>query len=57
MKILSERPRDIADAEGIVRRRVKELDRSYLEPRIGELASALEKPDIVERWRHWTSDR
>ena len=32
------------------------LDRNYLEPRIGELASALEKPDI-ERWRHWTSDR
>ena len=57
MKILSDRPRDIADAEGIVRRRANELDRSYLEPRIRELASALEKPDIVERWRHWTSDR
>ena len=55
MKILSDRPRDLADAEGIVRRRAKELDRSYLEPRIGELASALEKPEIVERWRQWTS--
>jgi hypothetical protein len=54
MKIMSDRPRDIADAEAIVRRRVRELDRHYLEPRINELSAALENPDIVRRWRHWT---
>lgn len=50
-----DRPRDLADAEAIVRRRVKELDRDYLEPRIVELAGALEKDDIIERWRNWTT--
>jgi hypothetical protein len=55
MKIISDRPRDIADAEAIVRRRARELDRLYLEPRIGELSAALENPDIVGRWRQWTA--
>ena len=55
MKIISDRPRDVADAEAIVRRRATDLDRDYLEPRIAELAAALDKPDIAERWRHWTS--
>jgi uncharacterized nucleotidyltransferase DUF6036 len=55
MKIISERPRDIADAEAIVRRRLRELDRHYLEPRISELSAALENPDIVGRWRQWTA--
>jgi predicted nucleotidyltransferase len=54
MKILSERPRDVADAEAIVRRRHQELDRAYLEPRIKEFADALEKPEILERWRTWS---
>lgn len=56
MKIISERPRDIADAEAIVRRRTRQLDRRYLDPRIRELASALERDEIVERWRRWVSD-
>jgi Nucleotidyltransferase of unknown function (DUF6036) len=55
MKIVSERPRDIADAEAIVRRRARELDRGYLEPRVRELAAALERDDILVRWRRWTS--
>jgi hypothetical protein len=55
MKIISERPRDIADAEAIVRRRAAELDRDYLEPRIRELATALEREEIIERWRKWAS--
>jgi hypothetical protein len=55
MKIISDRPRDIADAEAIVRRCLRALDCHYLEPRIGELSAALENPDIVERWRQWTS--
>ena len=55
MKIISERPRDIADAEAIVRRRVRELDRDYLEPRVRELSTALERDEILDRWRRWTS--
>jgi hypothetical protein len=55
MKIISERPRDVADAEAIVRRRAGVLDRSYLEPRIHELATALESDEIIDRWQQWTS--
>ena len=54
MKIISERPRDLADAEAIVRRRAAALDRGYLEPRIRELASALDRAEILDRWRQWT---
>jgi hypothetical protein len=55
MKIISKRPRDIADAEAIVRRRAGDLDRGYLEPRIRELASALEEEEILDRWQQWMS--
>src|SRR4029077_19564394 len=57
MKIISDRPRDLADAESIVRRRVSELDREYLEPRLRELATLLERDEIVERWKQWTAPR
>lgn len=53
MKIVSERPRDLADAEALVRRRASTLDRAYLEPRIRELASLLEREEILERWERW----
>lgn len=56
MKIISERPRDVSDAEAILRRRSGELDRRYLEPRIRELAAALDRPDIMDRWRQWTTE-
>lgn len=55
MKIVSERPRDVGDAEALVRLRARELDRDYLEPRIRELATALERADIMDRWRAWTA--
>jgi len=55
MKIISDRPRDVADAEAIVRRRAADLDRAYLEPRVRELAVALERDDILERWLRWSS--
>lgn len=54
MKIISERPRDLADAEAILRRRRSTLDREYVEPRVRQLASALKREDILERWRAWT---
>jgi hypothetical protein len=53
MKVLSDRPQDVADAEGIVRARGNELDLDYLVPRLEELAAQLERPEILERWRRW----
>jgi hypothetical protein len=55
MKIVSERPRDVADAEAIVRRRAGELDRGYLDPRIEELSALLDREEILARWRTWNS--
>lgn len=55
MKIISERTRDVADAEAITRRRRDDLDVAYLEPRIRELASLLDKPEIVTKWETWRS--
>jgi nucleotidyltransferase AbiEii toxin of type IV toxin-antitoxin system len=54
MKIISDRPRDLADAEALTRRRADTLDRTYLEPRIREFAESLERPDILVRWHQWT---
>jgi predicted nucleotidyltransferase len=54
MKIISERPQDLADAEGLTRRRVHELDLVYLDPLVREMATSLERPDILDRWRRWT---
>lgn len=55
MKIISDRARDLADAEGLVRRRLQTLDRAYLEPRVRELATLLEREEILQRWTRWTS--
>jgi predicted nucleotidyltransferase len=55
MKIVSDRDRDLNDVRGIIRRRIAQLDRSYLEPRIRELGQLLDRPDIEERWREWSN--
>lgn len=56
MKIVSERPRDLSDAEAIIKRRASKLDRKYLQQRIRDLASALEQPEIWERWVRWSGE-
>ena len=55
MKIISDRPRDLADAEALARRRLDTLDRAYLEPRMREFAESLERPEILARWSTWTT--
>jgi hypothetical protein len=55
MKIISDRPRDLADAEALTRRCLDTLDRSYLEPRMREFAESLERPEILARWNTWTT--
>lgn len=53
-KILSTRERDLEDVRGVIDQRRGQLDVSYLEPRIGELASLLQRPEIEELWRRWS---
>ena len=36
----------LADVQGILRRRLRELDLDYLEPRIEELSNLLSRPEI-----------
>jgi Nucleotidyltransferase of unknown function (DUF6036) len=50
LKIVSERERDLADVEALLRRRRTEIDRSYLDPRIHELATLLMRPDLERRY-------
>jgi SpoU rRNA methylase family enzyme len=52
-KIISERPRDLEDVKGILRFRKEDLDYSYLEPRIQELADLLDRPGLVSQWETW----
>lgn len=54
MKMIFDRPRDLADAEALTRKRAVDLDREYLEPRVREFASALERPEILDRWSRWS---
>jgi hypothetical protein len=51
LKIVSERPRDRADVQGVARRQGRRLDLDYLEPRIEELARLLDRPEIADFWR------
>lgn len=45
-KLVSERPRDLEDVEGVIRRQTDRLDRGYLDPRVRDLAAGLERPSI-----------
>jgi len=53
MKIISERPKDQDDVLAILKRRGGKLDRSYLDPRIEELANLLERPRIRSDYLRW----
>lgn len=49
-KLASERPQDAVDVEGIVARQASKLDREYLWPLVRQLATGLERPEIVDRF-------
>jgi len=51
MKLISERAKDNEDARKLIHRCRRDLDRAYLEPRLQELATALDRPDIVGVYR------
>ena len=50
-KIVSTRERDRQDVQEILKRRHASLDRSYLDPRVHELADLLERPELEESYR------
>ena len=56
LKIISRRPRDQADVQGILNRRVRELDLEYLEPRIKELSALLSRPEVWNQWQAWKAE-
>ncbi len=53
LKIISDRPRDLEDVQGILGFRKETLDYGYLDPRIQELANLLDRPDIISQWESW----
>jgi len=60
-KIVSSRPRDHEDVEGVFRYRHGELDYAYLDPRIEELADALSDRTMLDWYqslrRRWSGAR
>jgi hypothetical protein len=50
-KIVSPRPRDHEDIEGVFRYRHSELDYGYLDPRVEELADALSDRNMLDWYR------
>jgi hypothetical protein len=59
-KIVSHRPRDHEDIEGVFRYRHSELDYGYLDPRVEELATALSDSNLLDWYRalrnRWKTD-
>ena len=51
LKVAAGRPRDLIDAEGIVRRHVDGLDRAYVERVLGQLCDLAEDHALLDRWR------
>lgn len=51
MRIISERPKDPDDVRQILSRQGDALDHAYLEPRVHELATLLERPEIEALYR------
>ncbi len=52
-KLGSDRERDGQDAEEIVKRNARTLDRIYLDPKIKTLSEGLARPDILSTYLAW----
>ena len=52
-KIISQRERDREDVRGVLKAQRGRLDRGYLEPRLRELSSLLQRPEIWEEYLYW----
>ena len=56
LKIISDRNKDIEDVRGVLKFQKEKIDFDYLEPRIEELASLLERPDMKQQWEKWKKE-
>jgi hypothetical protein len=50
-KLVADRDRDRGDVADLIRLRGAVLDRAYLDPLVDELAQAIDRPDIAQRYR------
>ncbi len=57
LKIASTRPMDREDVRQILARQAEALDGEYLDPRVEELASLLERPELAEEYRQLRAGR
>ena len=51
LKLISERPKDLADAEALLRRHRGEVNTSWLEAELSALADATAQPDMLVRFQ------
>jgi hypothetical protein len=56
LKLVAGRPRDLVDAEGIVRRHGAKLDAGYVERTLTQVCELAEDHAILERWRSLRDD-
>jgi hypothetical protein len=57
LKFTSNRPKDLDDAERLLRRHRGRFDGGLLEGRLAEVSEALSQPEILERYRRLTGNR
>jgi hypothetical protein len=57
LKLTSNRPKDLDDAERLLRRHRGRFNDAWLEGRLAEISEALSQPEILERYRRLIEDR
>jgi hypothetical protein len=57
LKLTSNRPKDLDDAERLLRRHRGQFDAAWLQSRLAEISEALSQPEILERYRRLIEDR
>ena len=53
LKLISERPKDLADAQALLRRHRGKFDRQWLERELTALAESTAQPEILSRFQHF----
>ena len=56
LKLISERPKDSADAQALIRRHRGTIDLVWLEAELSALAEATAQPDLLLRFRRLVSE-
>ena len=56
LKLISDRPRDLADASALIRRYRGEVNLDWLERELAGLAEAVAQPEMLARFRRLLSE-